>query len=96
MKTTKTIKDEQVAEFIKAITVQPETAAEANEARQYSEQDVELALNGFSRAIIEAAVTNIKNTTDLIYFLAQLADIRYSNFEEWIEDEQKEIAQGLF
>jgi hypothetical protein len=71
-------------------------ADRASGEQRYTETEVDRALRGFTRMIITAAVDNIQNTDDLTAFLGELSGVRCTHFQTWIENEQTDIARGLF
>jgi hypothetical protein len=63
----------------------------------YTAAEVERALQGFTKFIIQAATDNISSTEDLTsYLLEVLTEVKTNHFEKWIESEQVDLASNLF
>lgn len=63
----------------------------------YTAAEVERALQGFTKFIIQAATDNISSTEDLTsYLLEVLTEAKANHFEKWMESEQVDLASNLF
>lgn len=62
----------------------------------YTEIECYRAVRGAMREVITAATNNIKDTEDLIAFLADVSEVSYCRVDLLMKNEQTRISRGLF